>query len=302
MIEVIHPGLLTTIQDSGRYGYEAYGMPPSGAFDPFLASIANKLVGNSFQTPLLEFALIGPTLRFLKDCWIGIAAFSCQYLLDEVTVPKFSAFQATSMSFLKFRSMDAWFGYIAVSGGIQETQILGSVSTYVSGKIGKKLIREQQIRTHTDTSRHYSLKRDRQWFPDSHRLRILPSIHTSEFSSSELLNLTEYQYRISPQSNRMGILLNGPPIEAPKVKRSVPALPGAIQVQPSGEIMILGPEGPTTGGYPQIGILSETAWTQLSQFAPGKTIQLEWQDPEHACSILQERNQMLKDENNWNLL
>src|SRR5262245_56547377 len=115
MIEVLQPGLLTTIQDSGRKGYELYGVPRSGFFDPFLAGIANRLVGNSIDAPLLEFAMIGPTLAFHQACVIAITGLDVLYK----DVPLFRAFTVSKGSVLQFAGMKGWFGYIALAGGIR---------------------------------------------------------------------------------------------------------------------------------------------------------------------------------------
>src|SRR5262249_39316370 len=132
MIEVLQPGVLTTIQDSGRNGYQAYGIPRSGALDPFLAAIANRLAGNPSHAPLLEFALIGPNLRFQQDCRVAVAGFGCEYQLDGKPFPDFTTVPVRAGSTLTFSRMEGWFGYLAFSGGILAPQVLGSASTYLA--------------------------------------------------------------------------------------------------------------------------------------------------------------------------
>lgn len=302
MIEVIQPGLLTTIQDFGRPGYEIWGMPPAGAMDPFLAAIANKLVGNALDSALLEFALVGPSFKFLEECRLAIAAFSCDYLLEGIAVPDFSAFLAPAGSTLQFEGMKGWFGYIAVSGGFQHEKTLGSASTYVAGNVGEKLVRNQRLRLNKNAARPFSVSKELFGFASSNVLGLLPSLHTSQFRPSELSRFAENEYRITLQSNRMGILLSGPGISAPHIRRSAPALPGSIQIQYAGHPMILGPEGPTTGGYPQIGILSQTSWTKLAQTRPGQPIRFEWQDPHQARQLTRLRNSILWNNEAWNAI
>src|SRR5262245_48674932 len=118
MIEVLQPGI-TSIQDFGRPGWESSGMPRSGVFDPFLARVANQLTGNSHDAPLLEFALVGPSLRFHKPYKIAFAGFSLQYALNGNAASEFCTFKVEPGQELRFNGMNGWFGYLAISGGIQ---------------------------------------------------------------------------------------------------------------------------------------------------------------------------------------
>jgi antagonist of KipI len=299
MIEVVQPGLLTTIQDAGRPGFEVYGMPPSGPLDPFLAAIANKLVGNKPEAALLEFALLGPSLKFRKNCWVSLAAFSCSYLLDGDSVPEFSAFPVESGSVLQFNGMKGWFGYMAVSGSLETIKILNSSSAYLAGGIGKKLEKHQQLSISEESGNYFSISPEFLNSSSTNVLSILPGLHTSLFHITEHRKLAESEYKLSPQSNRMGILMNGPAITALPVRRSAPALPGTIQIQHSGNPMILGPEGPTTGGYPQIAILSQVSWSTLARTRPGELVRFAWTDVEKARQIARLRNSILCSEEAW---
>lgn len=300
-INVIQPGMLTTIQDLGRNGYQAYGVPRSGALDPFLATIANKLVGNSPDTPILEFALVGPTLHFTKETWISIAAFSCEYSVDNDRCREFKAVRIPADSTLAFKGMDGWFGYLAFSGGIETDHMLGSASTYLAGKLGDRLQKGQVLTAGPASEAHFSVREGFLGFRASSILPILPSIHTDLFSEHERHKLVDEEYTITMNSNRMGIYLEGAPIEPPAVRRSVPAFPGAIQILPSHRPIILGPEGPTTGGYPQIAMLSKIGWTKLAQLRPGRKVRFEWIETEQAQRIWSYRNRILETAEAWAL-
>ena len=91
-------------------------------------------------------------------------------------------------------------------------------------------------------------------------------------------------------------------IQVPEVRRSTPTLPGVIQISRSGQPIILGPEGPVTGGYPQIGILSEASWTTLARTKPGKSIRFEWIQLETARKITEKRNKILNDSSLWQVV
>jgi biotin-dependent carboxylase-like uncharacterized protein len=294
MIEVLTPGI-TTIQDAGRKGLEQFGMPRSGALDPFLARLANRIAGNHLDAPLLEFALLGPTLRFLQPCSFVVAAFSSRYLLNEKLVAEFELINVTAGSVLRFQQMEGWFGYLAFTGGIQAEKILGSASTYVPGKIGKRIAAKDQINLHAQTQPKFFSKAGFEFPKASNILKILDATHTNLFHTSSKKLICENEYTILAQSDRMGIRLEGTPLQVPEVRRSIPALPGVIQVSRSGQLIILGPEGPVTGGYPQIAILSQTSWTTLARTRPGKKIRFEWITLEKARDLKIKHEQIFNE-------
>ena len=299
MIEVLQPGFLTTIQDSGRRGYEAYGMPGSGPFDPFFASVANRLVGNELNAPVLEFALTGPSLRFDREGWIAIAGNSVEYSLDGESIPEFSAIAAHPGSVLQFQAMRGWFGYLAVAGGFVAPPVLGSVSTYLAGKLGQRLQAGTELQFGVPGDQVYRIRKESLGLRTTNIVRILPSLHTEQFNARERLLLAESEYKIAPESNRMGIHLRGVEIPPPAVRRSAPVLPGTIQIQRTGQPIILGPEGPTTGGYPQIGMLSRISWTKLAETRPGGSIRFEWIDVAKARQLWEYRNSIFQLEDAW---
>ncbi len=286
MIEVLRPGLLTTIQDAGRRGFEAYGVPRSGVFDPFLAAVANKLVGNPLDTALIEFALVGPELRFHRNVSVAICGYGIHYEVNKTTFPVFGAFSVQAGSEFRFAGMKGWYGYIAVGGGIEGEKVLGSVSTYVAGGIGRRIQKDDRLKVGPATAQLFSLRSTHWSFAEESMLQLLPSQHTSRFNGKELQKIVEHPYRINSQSNRMGIRLEGLSVNPPSVRRSAPAIPGTVQIPRSGSPIILGPEGPTTGGYAQIAVLSRTSWTVLAATGPGKTIRFEWTDVDTALAVM----------------
>jgi biotin-dependent carboxylase-like uncharacterized protein len=297
LIEILQPGLLTTIQDRGRRGVESFGMPRSGAFDPFLANIANKLVGNSSEAALLEFALTGPTLLFHESCHCAIVGFDVRYKLNTADITGFCAVQVQSGSSFHFQSMKGWYGYIAVEGGFQTNRILNSASTYLAGGIGTRLKKGETLVRGPNTNRYFALRSDYWKFADDRVIQLLPALHKSHFKERE--QITGIDYQIDLQSNRMGIRLTGSPIEAPTVRRSAPVLPGTVQIPPSGLPIILGPEGPTTGGYPQLGIVSRTSWTILAQTPPGNRIRFDWAEAHVAREGWNRRQTLFEQEEPW---
>jgi len=297
MIEVLQPGI-TSIQDLGRPGWESSGMPRSGAFDPFLARVANQLTGNAPDTPLLEFALAGPSLRFQKSCTIAFAGFSVNYTLTGNPVPEFCAFNVEPGQELRFNGMNGWFGYLAISGGIQIEKILGSASTYAAAGIFGRLKSGDQLQSGNRSKQSFAINKEL-LMPKNNVLHILEAAHSHLFNAQSKKRLSSAEYILTLQSDRMGARLQGSEIEVPEIKRSVPTLPGVIQIARSGQPIILGPEGPVTGGYPQIGMLSQTSWTPLAAIQPGKSLRFEWIDLEQAKKYQYQRNQIFSDTTIW---
>ena len=302
MIEILQPGL-TTIQDLGRPGWESSGMPRSGAFDPFLSRVANQLTGNSHDAPFLEFALVGPSLRFHKSYTLAFTGFSVRYLLNGKTqVPEFRAFRVEAGQELRFSGMVGWFGYLAVCGGIQIEKILGSASTYAAAGIFERLKSGDQLHSGEMSKQSFAVNKESLMLPKNNLLHILEAAHSHLFSQGSKMLISSEEYKLTLQSDRMGARLQGAPIELPEIKRSIPTLPGVIQIARSGQPIILGPEGPVTGGYPQIGILSQTSWTTLASIQPGKTVRFQWVNIERAKELQNHRNKILSDAGIWELL
>jgi antagonist of KipI len=301
MIEVLHPGLLTTIQDSGRSGYEQYGFPHSGFFDPFLAGIANRLVGNSPDAPLLEFALIGPTLQFRAPASVAITGHEVVYECGDV-LPFNRAVQIREAGVLRFLSMKGWFGYIAISGAIVANKLLGSASTYSAGNLGTRLQKNSTLSFGEGKKEAWALREGVLKKTEDPVLHLLPAQHTSGFAAMEIDRIAAHEFQIHAQSNRMGIRLDGVSIQSPNIRRSVPTLPGAVQVPGSGQPIILGPEGPTTGGYSQIGMISCASWTVLASRRPGTLVRFQWIDLKNARQISRHRQKILAGADAWEKL
>jgi antagonist of KipI len=274
-------------------------MPRSGAFDPFLARVANQLAGNSHDTPLIEFALVGPSLRFHQSCTLALAGFSINYTLNANPIPEFRALQVEAGQEIRFTGMNGWFGYLAISGGIQIEKILGSASTYAAAGIFGRLKSGDGLQLSKSNKQSFATNKDLLMLPKNNVLHILEAAHSHLFNEQSQKRISSDEYALTLQSDRMGARLHGHAIEVPEIRRSVPTLPGVIQIARSGQPIILGPEGPVTGGYPQIGILSQTSWTTLASIQPGKSLRFEWINLEEAKKYREQRSQIFSDKTIW---
>ena len=136
-LEIVEPGLLTTVQDTGRFGYQRYGVPTSGAVDIFAIRAANLLAGNDERAAGLEVTVMGPTIRFLDDTWIAITGADLGPRLNGSSIPAWESVAVSSGAVLTFDgARDGMRAYIAVTGGIDVPVVMGSRSTYVKGVIG----------------------------------------------------------------------------------------------------------------------------------------------------------------------
>ena len=297
MIQVLQPGLITTIQDEGRKGYETHGFPASGSFDPFLAAIANRLVGNLPGAAVLEFALLGPTLQFQQDTAVAVAGSGCRFLLNGNPAPEFRGFRVSAGEVLQFQAMEGWFGCLAICGGIKGKRILGSMSAYLPGDIGKRLAAGDLLNTEKQSAGLFAI--DPSSVPLPGKIPLLPALHTHLFSAADKKKIVEMEYRVTAQSNRMGLRLAGAELHSPLIRRSCPVVNGTVQVPQSGQPMIVGPDGPTTGGYAQIGVIARAGWTILANSPPGRAIAFEWIDRETAWRMWRDKEAYLQTEAAW---
>ncbi|HEY0873338.1 MAG TPA: hypothetical protein VGD94_07680, partial [Vicinamibacterales bacterium] len=137
LIETIDGGFFTTVQDLGRYGYQRYGVPVSGAMDSFALRTANLLVGNQESAAGLEITLLGPRLRFLADTVIALTGADLEARLDDQPVPRWQPVVALEGAVLAFgAARDGLRAYLSIAGGIDVPIVLGSRSTFTRGALG----------------------------------------------------------------------------------------------------------------------------------------------------------------------
>ena len=136
-LEIIDSGMLTTAQDIGRYGYQRFGVPVSGAMDTFALRTANLLAGNDENAACLEMTVLGPRIKFLSDTWIALTGADLGPMIDGEQVPAWQSIQVSNGSILSFGGVkDGMRGYLAIAGGIDVPLVMESRSTYLKAEIG----------------------------------------------------------------------------------------------------------------------------------------------------------------------
>lgn len=291
MIHIEHPGLLTTIQDLGRTGFQHLGLSPGGAMDPDAARIANLLVGNAPNAALLEITLMGPRLVLETGAWIALTGADLTTTLNGAPLPVWRPVWAPAGARIGFGG-PRWGcrAYLAMDGGLDVQQVLGSRSTDMRAVLGGLAGRPLQagdslplgIAGLPPPQRPDRPAWPRWWvkhradIPIDHptRLRFIPGMDWAALPEHEQQALAKNRHRISSQCDRMGLRLSGPALSLPEgpERLSAGVTFGTIQLPPDGQPIVLGPERQTTGGYPVLGTVARIDWPRLGQLRPGDTV------------------------------
>lgn len=278
MVEVLKAGLLDSIQDLGRVGVQQFGVPLSGAMDQYSAKLANAILGNEQKAAVLEFTLIGPTLKFCSETAICLTGMECQAKINKEPIENNRYVLIKKGDVLSFgkREMGCR-GYLAVLGGFQSEKMMESRSLY------KTITTQERLKTGdvlkiTSVSvpakeSNAIVKRPKVHFETAH-LDVFKGVEFASLTVVQQQQLFSTTFTISKDSNRMAYQLHEAlPNDLHAILTSA-VLPGTIQLTPSGQLMVLMRDCQTTGGYPRILQLSKMAINRLSQKAPGERFQL----------------------------
>jgi KipI family sensor histidine kinase inhibitor len=275
-LSVLKAGMFTTVQDLGRPGFRASGVPPGGAADPIAARVANLLVGNPEEAAGLEFTLVGPELRFESAALVALggAAFPGLPAWQPVRIPAGTELRLGPAS-------RGCRGFLAVAGGVEVPPVLGSRSTYVRGGIGGRCgrpLRDGDVLGVAEYGRrirgHWHID-ERILPPYAHEplVRIVPGAQSEEFDSA----LVTEVYRVTSHSDRMGLRLSGPPVAKRNGGGSTSSTvaAGTIQVPPDGQPIVLLADAQTIGGYPQVAHVIAVDLPLVAQLRPGDAVRFE---------------------------
>jgi biotin-dependent carboxylase-like uncharacterized protein len=306
--EVLEPGVLTTIQDLGRYGFSQFGVPPSGASDLFSLKAGNLLVGNRAEDASLETMVMGLKLKALSEVVISITGGDLFPTLNGEPLEMWRAHLLVEGDVITFkRIQNGCRAYLAVSGGIDVSPVMESKATYLSGKFGGlegralrrgDMLYAANVRSPLD---RVGLRFPKEWIPLFEKealLRIIPGPQNHHFTKKGFETFSSSPYQVTPQCDRMGVRLEGPRIERRSdVEESIISeglVPGAIQVPGDGKPIIILTEL-VTGGYTKIATVISTDLTKVAQLKPGDRVRFEPISIEEAHRLLREREQLLND-------
>ncbi len=300
-IQVVKPGLFTTVQDLGRYGYAHLGISPGGAADPLSFRIANLLVGNDENAPALEMTLLGPTLAFKEGAVVAIAGADCDCQVDTAEAPINAALDLAPGTVLQCGSITSGARcYLAVQGGFEVPLVMGSASTFAPGHFGGLQGRRLQKGDVLQIGRHDSFP-VRSLRPGSldalrapGRLRVTKGSQHDWFGPDAFETLFSTAYIVGEKSDRAGLRLQGAAVRPREPSElltdGVPL--GAIQVPPDGQPIILFVDQQTTGGYPKIANVIAADVHRVGQLRPGDEVRF-------AEVSIAEAIQALRSQNRW---
>lgn len=296
VLEVLEPGLYSTVQDAGRPGYRSRGLPASGAMDLVALGAANAALGNDQNDAALEFTIPGPGLRALEEVTVAVAGAGLPVSIDGVLVPPGRAGHMARGQTLEvgvsgtlprgltplLRGLTPWQGvwaYLAVGGGIDVPRPLGSASTYVPGRLGgiagRRLVAGDVLGRRGEPPRTPDAGPEPVPLPGNEvTVRFISGPQADRFTDEALRTLASSTYQVTVQSDRAGTRLAGPVLHhRGRVDLlSDGMLPGALQVPGGGQPIVIMADGPTTGGYPKIGVVVSEDLRWLAQARPGTRV------------------------------
>jgi len=267
MIEIVAPGPLATIQDSGRTGYAALGVARSGAFDRQAAASANRLVGNDARVPVIEVTYGGLVLRALDAATVAITGAPCAGV-EHGSPRSLAAGQLVALG-APLRGLRS---YLAVRGGFAVERTLGSASTDLLGRLGPDPLRAGDVlRVGAQPAGPVS-ETSAATRSTGGSLRVLPGPRVDWFADGAIDHLLDSAWTVRAESDRVGIRLDGRAIERAVTDElpSEPTRPGAIQIPADGRPIIFGPDAPVTGGYPVLAMLVDL--DPAAQLRPGDEV------------------------------
>lgn len=302
MITTVNPGFLTTIQDEGRWGYQAFGMPVAGAMDRYAYRVANLLVGNRDNAAAIEMTMLGAAFRFDEAQMVAICGADMAAKLDGVAVANWSAFWAPKGSELRMDcAVNGCRAYLAVRGGIQVPKVLGSRSTYVRAKVGGlqgRALRagdvlEVGLDQETDIQPRALGAPFVPEYDSDITLRVLLGPQDDMFLPEAITTFFSSQYTITDEADRMGYRLEGAKIaHVDKADIISDALSlGAIQIPAHGMPIIMMADRQTTGGYAKIGTVIGPDLARLAQAKSGDVIRFVHVTEETAIEALRQERQ-----------
>ena len=294
-VTILKPGIMSSVQDLGRWGFQQHGVPVGGAMDKLSASLANIICGNDEKEAVIEMTLQGTSILFNENTHCAFTGGGCKVFVDDVELPFNRLLFIPAYSVITTQPASTGCRtYLAVAGGWDIPKTMGSASTYVPSGIGglkgKNLStgdilpfkkREQTIPSSSMKLLGSKIQASQWQVPDlfdhdedPRLIHVIPGPEYDLFQSEYRQTLFESSFTISTQSNRMGYRLEGEKLLMKEKHEmvSTPVASGIIQVTHDGTPIILMADAQTTGGYPRIARVCSSDMSKLAQKRPGEKI------------------------------
>ncbi|SIR62943.1 biotin-dependent carboxylase uncharacterized domain-containing protein [Haladaptatus litoreus] len=316
MIQILEPGLSTTVQDSGRYGNYHIGMPPSGAMDQYAHKVANYLVGNNEDAATLEMTYAGADMEFTEDTVVAITGAAMSPKLDGDSMPQWTAVQVEAGTVLSCEfATEGVRSYLAVAGGINVSKIMGSRSTYtligIGGHEGRELEEgdELPIGDTDDGTTLVGSQIDDEYVPDyanDNTIRVVMGLCDYRLTDEGKDRFLGTEWKVSDEANRVGYRLEGEDIESMFEEREQPFGAGPDptnvvdlgypvgSIQMAGQPIVLMRDAVTGGGYATVGTVISIDRGKLAQARTHRTITFEAVDVDEAVEARAENDEHLE--------
>jgi antagonist of KipI len=319
-IRIIKPGMMTTTQDRGRWGYQSLGVPVSGAMDEWALRAANLLCGNKDDEAAIEFTLHGAEMLVEEDSLIAFAGGGARIFIDDEEAPCNRLLHVKAYSLIRLTSYYKGYRmYLAACGGFEFREVLNSKSVYniagLGGLNGKALqagdtlvYKESRKKISEKLSSILPLK-DKNFIcarwglmpvsaPDyeSPAVRVVTGPEWDWFTEENQKSFFQNSFMITEQSNRMGYRLQGKNLQSTSGQEllSTAVSSGTLQVTHDGNLVLLMADAQTTGGYPRIGQVANVDLPVCAQLRPGEAIRFTQIFPSDAESLYLERENELR--------
>ncbi|RYZ51471.1 MAG: biotin-dependent carboxyltransferase family protein [Sphingobacteriales bacterium] len=312
-LRIIKSGVLDTIQDLGRYGWQHLGINPAGAMDRFAAQLANSLVGNNSTQPVIELHFPAAAFFFERPALVAVCGADFKAVLNGEDISTGQPVLVNKYSILQFQHLRKGArAYLAIEGGLQLPQWLDSYSTHLKaiagGHQGRVLQTDDEIRLSSIHDWGLFLgKKEFQVLPwraspdwDNEAdpaIYLLPGKEWTLLTEVSHQQLTNQAFMLTPQSDRMGYRLQGEPLQLSQKDEMISTAVnfGTLQLLPNGQLTILMADHQTTGGYPRVGHVISAHHSKLAQLRAGEPIRFKFIDHQYAEELfLQQQRHLLQ--------
>lgn len=315
-IKIIKPGLLSTVQDLGRPQHQAQAVPISGAMDQLSARLANKALGNADDLATIEFTYANASFSTETDVLIAYSGLGAHLTIANHKLPANRPLFIPKGNTIKLLdNVDGCRTYLAVMGGWQVDEVLGSRSTFLTGKFGgfegRPLATDDCLRSDENINPlnerileslngkeinhpHWAIPRAL-FDEDSNAIRVVPGPEFNWFDGRSIVDFLNEPFQVGMQSNRMGYQLDGPPMSQLRKQEmlSTAVTFGTIQVTGEGKLILLMADAQTTGGYPRIAQVVAIDLHKCAQMKPNNKLYFKEISGSEAESLYLEREQHL---------
>jgi antagonist of KipI len=310
-LRIIKAGVLDTLQDMGRYGWQHLGINPGGAMDKFSAQVANILVGNNRQEAVIELHFPASTFFFEKPALIAISGADFSGSVNGEEISGLQPVLVSKYSILQFhRVKNGARAYLAVHGGFDIPAWLNSLSTHLKAGIGgfkgRALQKDDEIRFRETNDLSALLEKKEfeilRWKIDNdhadssmEEVLILPGNEWGQLTNKSKEKILRQSFVITSQSDRMGYRLKSEPLSTLAHEEIVSSGVnfGTVQLLPDGQLIVLMADHQTTGGYPRVAHVISAHHSRMAQMKSGEQIRFRLTDQQTAEDLLIKQQQHL---------